>query len=260
VCGMCPKVECPGMANLMPAHSEQGRLLVPSPLTRSPIKPACVRRTLADSPPLRLSRINNQAGANQALEQTRDSVLRYGESVGCELLNYFVRSWGRIIAQTPTLGTLETIRAHHELLGCHVVQAASVARLVSLNRPSKLSQHRYSTLLVDAFHLRPVSIPVARRPINTGSVLGIVPEVPRIRRILKGVFLARSPDRKPHIVLAAAAMILWHVGNGIQAERTKRWSRLRSRVRRCSRVVHAKLLNFSVRSLEAQSQSQSQSS
>jgi len=27
---------------------------------------------------------------NQALEQTRDSVLRYGESVGCELLNYFV--------------------------------------------------------------------------------------------------------------------------------------------------------------------------
>jgi hypothetical protein len=29
---------------------------------------------------------------NQALEQTRDSVLRYGEVVGCELLNFFVRS------------------------------------------------------------------------------------------------------------------------------------------------------------------------
>jgi hypothetical protein len=29
--------------------------------------------------------------ANQALEQTRDSVLRYGEVVGCELLNFFVR-------------------------------------------------------------------------------------------------------------------------------------------------------------------------
>jgi hypothetical protein len=28
---------------------------------------------------------------NQALEQTRDSVLRYGEVVGCELLNFFVR-------------------------------------------------------------------------------------------------------------------------------------------------------------------------
>jgi hypothetical protein len=28
--------------------------------------------------------------ANQALEQTRDNVLRYGESVGCELLNFFV--------------------------------------------------------------------------------------------------------------------------------------------------------------------------
>jgi hypothetical protein len=31
---------------------------------------------------------------NQALEQTRDSVLRYGESVGCELLNFFVRQQG----------------------------------------------------------------------------------------------------------------------------------------------------------------------
>jgi hypothetical protein len=28
---------------------------------------------------------------NQALEQTRDNVLRYGEVVGCELLNFFVR-------------------------------------------------------------------------------------------------------------------------------------------------------------------------
>ena len=27
---------------------------------------------------------------NQALEQSRDSVLRYGESVGCELLNFVV--------------------------------------------------------------------------------------------------------------------------------------------------------------------------
>jgi len=27
---------------------------------------------------------------NQTLEQTRDSVLRYGGSVGCELLNFFV--------------------------------------------------------------------------------------------------------------------------------------------------------------------------
>jgi hypothetical protein len=29
---------------------------------------------------------------NQALEQTRDSVLRYGEVVGRELLNFVVRS------------------------------------------------------------------------------------------------------------------------------------------------------------------------
>jgi hypothetical protein len=29
---------------------------------------------------------------NQALEQTRDNVLRYGEVVGCELLNFSVRS------------------------------------------------------------------------------------------------------------------------------------------------------------------------
>ena len=33
----------------------------------------------------------NQDRQNQALEQTRDSVLRYGEVVGCELLNFFVR-------------------------------------------------------------------------------------------------------------------------------------------------------------------------
>ena len=32
-----------------------------------------------------------KAGANQALEQTRDSVLRYGEPVGRELLNLIVR-------------------------------------------------------------------------------------------------------------------------------------------------------------------------
>ena len=33
----------------------------------------------------------NSGRQNQALEQTRDNVLRYGESVGCELLNFFVR-------------------------------------------------------------------------------------------------------------------------------------------------------------------------
>lgn len=32
-----------------------------------------------------------RSGQNQALEQTRDSVLLYGESVGCELLNLVVR-------------------------------------------------------------------------------------------------------------------------------------------------------------------------
>ena len=31
-----------------------------------------------------------RSGQNQALEQTRDSVLLYGESVGCELLNLVV--------------------------------------------------------------------------------------------------------------------------------------------------------------------------
>jgi hypothetical protein len=31
-----------------------------------------------------------QGRANQALEQTRDNVLRHGEVVGCELLNFFV--------------------------------------------------------------------------------------------------------------------------------------------------------------------------
>jgi hypothetical protein len=32
-----------------------------------------------------------RSGQNQALEQTRDSVRRYGEVVGCELLNFAVR-------------------------------------------------------------------------------------------------------------------------------------------------------------------------
>jgi hypothetical protein len=32
--------------------------------------------------------------ANQALEQTRDSVLRYGESVGCEMLVVFAIMFG----------------------------------------------------------------------------------------------------------------------------------------------------------------------
>jgi len=31
-----------------------------------------------------------RSGQNQALEQTRDSVLRHGEPVGRELLNFFV--------------------------------------------------------------------------------------------------------------------------------------------------------------------------
>jgi hypothetical protein len=37
---------------------------------------------------------------NQALEQTRDSVLRYGESVGCELLNLIVR-FLKLMARFP---------------------------------------------------------------------------------------------------------------------------------------------------------------
>jgi len=39
-----------------------------------------------------VSSVTDQGMPNQALEQTRDSVLRYGESVGCELLNFFVLS------------------------------------------------------------------------------------------------------------------------------------------------------------------------
>jgi hypothetical protein len=35
-----------------------------------------------------------RSGQNQALEQTRDSVLRYGERLGCELLNFAVLPLG----------------------------------------------------------------------------------------------------------------------------------------------------------------------
>jgi hypothetical protein len=43
---------------------------------------------------------------NQALEQTRDSVLRHGEAVGCELLNFFVLARRREAeaALSPTRG------------------------------------------------------------------------------------------------------------------------------------------------------------
>jgi hypothetical protein len=44
--------------------------------------------------------------ANQALEQTRDSVLRYGEVVGCELLNFFVRQQE---AQSQSRGRLAPV-------------------------------------------------------------------------------------------------------------------------------------------------------
>jgi hypothetical protein len=43
----------------------------------------------------------NQGMPNQALEQTRDSVLRYGEVVGCELLNFFVLARRREAEVTP---------------------------------------------------------------------------------------------------------------------------------------------------------------
>jgi hypothetical protein len=38
-------------------------------------------------------RLKRKGRSNQALEQTRDNVLRHGEVVGCELLNFFVRAW-----------------------------------------------------------------------------------------------------------------------------------------------------------------------
>jgi hypothetical protein len=43
---------------------------------------------------------------NQALEQTRDSVLRYGEVIGCELLNFFVRQQE---AQSQSRGGMPSI-------------------------------------------------------------------------------------------------------------------------------------------------------
>jgi hypothetical protein len=47
--------------------------------------------------------------ANQALEQTRDSVLRYGESVGCELLNLIVRSIRKSPPRLEAVGCLNCI-------------------------------------------------------------------------------------------------------------------------------------------------------
>ena len=44
----------------------------------------------------------------QALEQTRDSALRYGCLVGCELLNFFVRQYKKPRARAVLPGRLLT--------------------------------------------------------------------------------------------------------------------------------------------------------
>jgi hypothetical protein len=79
---------------------------------------------------------------NQALEQTRDSVLRYGESVGCELLNFFVRQQE---AQSQSREAPSPVR---------VKQMVAAARSKSRSRqptlecglPDRRSATSYSTL------------------------------------------------------------------------------------------------------------------
>ena len=75
------------------AHHQPAR----APLSRSSSKSLFPHRQGRDSArvasatrfaaPCRIKN-NELSSENQALEQTRDSVLRYGKSVGCELLNF----------------------------------------------------------------------------------------------------------------------------------------------------------------------------
>ena len=83
----------------------------------------------------------SRASPNQALEQPRDSVLRYGESIGCELLNFFV-----IQSQNAEVGYLYRRRLHVDEEKCpkrllvDVVQPlrqeVSISRRINFQPPS----------------------------------------------------------------------------------------------------------------------------
>ena len=84
---------------------------------------------------------------NQALEQTRDSVLRYGEVVGCELLNAVVRQQE---AQSR-VGLSELVMADlWPVVSCRLSQ--NVAREVSgVLRPRLVGSRPASILVESAF-------------------------------------------------------------------------------------------------------------
>jgi hypothetical protein len=66
---------------------------------------------------------------NQALEQTRDSVLRHGESVGCELLNFFVlqqeaQSQSRV-APSPMSMAIAAARIHFNEPNARIIRKST---------------------------------------------------------------------------------------------------------------------------------------
>jgi hypothetical protein len=72
---------------------------------------------------------------NQALEQSRDSVLRYGESVGCELLNFVVRPTDRVSSIACGSSLTEALTRFLELIETPVVVGASTPVLASRHSP-----------------------------------------------------------------------------------------------------------------------------
>lgn len=75
--------------------------------------------------------------ANQALEQTLDSVLRYGESVGCEMLNFCVRRTAAIRRLTSGL-PCDGCRCDNATMTTRVEQIAEQVKSLPLSEREEL--------------------------------------------------------------------------------------------------------------------------
>jgi hypothetical protein len=117
---------------------------------------------------------------NQALEQPRDGVLRYGEVVGCELLNFFVRPHKRS-SMTPESAKTTS----HQFLRDHDIPIND--HLPLLEGPTELKPQNAEA--------------VARRCVVLSYVIGIAygADVPKLNQYLKDIGLlsyASSKERQ----------------------------------------------------------------
>jgi heme oxygenase (mycobilin-producing) len=98
---------------------------------------------------LRQSRLRTERRANQALEQTRDNVLRYGESVGCELLNFAVRQPAmilRIFRVEIDPSTRSAFEAGFRSLSADAVTRAPGNLSCEIGMPTRWAPNTYSMI------------------------------------------------------------------------------------------------------------------